>query len=229
MQNLLIDYMNRRSSGVGAPINAKQTAGPVITLSRTTGCSGVGIAYLLNQILEKNYTSEHWKLISKEILLKSAEELHLDPEFLRNVVTDKNRGMIDQIVESLSKHAHKSDTKILKTIQQIIRQFAEQGNAIIVGRGGAGICTGIQKALHVRLDAPLEWRIKQLATKLEFTQEYAKEYVQEHDKRREVIIAKLQKGKPDSFVYDLVINCSHFTHTQIAELIYQTAKLKNIL
>lgn len=228
MENLLFEYMNRRSSGDNKSSPAKQTLGPVITISRTTGCSGAEIAYLVSQLIEKNNAQQHWKLVSKEILQKSAEQLNLDPDFLRNVVTDNNRGMMDQIVESLSSHIHKSDAKILRTIQHVIRQFAELGNVIIIGRGGAGICTGIDKALHVRLDAPLEWRINEIATKLEFTQEYAFKYVQEHDKQRENFIAKLHGGKPEAFVYDFVVNCSHFSQPQIAEIIYQNAVTKKV-
>lgn len=228
MENLLFEYMNRRSGADNKSLPAQPTLGPVITISRSTGCSANQIAYLLGRLIETNSAQPHWKLISKEILQKSAEQLNLDPDFLRNVVTDSNRGMMDQIVESLSSHSFKSDAKILKTIQHVIRQFAEQGSVIIVGRGGAGICSGIDKALHVRLDAPLEWRINEIATKLEFTKEYASKFVHEHDKQREAFISKLYGGKPEVFVYDFVVNCSHFTPEQIAEIIYQTAVTKKL-
>jgi cytidylate kinase len=49
----------------------------------------------------------------------------------------------------------------------VIREAAERGNAVIVGRGGAFILRDHPGALHVQLHAPLAVRARNLLTKIE--------------------------------------------------------------
>ena len=185
MNDLLFEYMNRRITG-DPLLNLKPSAfGPVITISRQTGCDAQGIAFELcaelNQRKLPGEKHNEWRYVSKEILQQSAEELNLDPQFLHHVIADKNRGIMDQIVEAFSSHSHKSDQKILKTIQDVIHQFAYKGNAIIIGRGGAGICADIKRSVHIRLEAPIEWRIGAFADKFNYSRDFAAEFVHIHD------------------------------------------------
>ena len=52
------------------------------------------------------------------------------------------------------KDYYKSDLKIRTTIAKVIRKFANEGNAIIVGRGGVAITRDIPLSLHIFLEAP---------------------------------------------------------------------------
>lgn len=232
MNDLLFEYMNRRVSG-DPLLNLKPIAfGPVITISRQTGCGAESIAHELCVELNKQKLlgNKHneWKYISKEILQRTAEELNLDPNFLHHVIADKNRGIMDQIVEALSTHAHKSDQKILKTIQAVIRQFACKGNAVIIGRGGARICSDIRRSVHIRLEAPEEWRIDALAKKMDFSKDFAAEYVRSHDAQRELFKTKVYGKSLSNLLYDVVINRSRFTEKEIVEIIIQLGKTKGI-
>jgi cytidylate kinase len=168
-------------------------------------------------------------MISREILQKSAEELNLDPLALKHVISDKDRGIMDQIVEALSSHYHKSDTKIFKTIQDVIQQFGANGNVVIVGRGGASFCAGIKRSLHVRLEAPEAWRIESIAKRLDFSKAYATEYVRKTDIERELLVTRFFGHKPDNSVYDIEINRSRFSEQEIVEGIVQLASIKGLI
>jgi len=232
MNYLLFEYMNRLVSG-DPLLNLKPAAfGPVITISRQTGCDAESIAHELCAELNKQQLlgNKHaeWKYISKEILQRTAEELNLDPNFLHHVIADKNRGIMDQIVEALSNHSHKSDQKILKTIQDVILQFAIRGNAVIIGRGGAGICSDIKRSVHIRLEAPEEWRIAVLAKKMDFSKDFTAGYVRSHDEQRELFKTKVYGKIIPNLLYDVVINRSRFTDKEIVEIIIQLGKTKGI-
>jgi cytidylate kinase len=240
MENRLFEYMNRRVGGDFIPSNSIKEAGPVITISRQTGCGARGIAWEICEELNKSSVKTDgngvktdrngkWKYISREILQESAEQLNLDPAALKNVIDDKNRGMMDQIVGALSTHSHKSDQKIMKTVQDVIRQFANNGKVIIIGRGGASICKDIKQSLHIKLVAPEAWRIAEIARRLDFSKAYATEYVRKRDEERELLITKLLGKKPDSSAYDVELNRSRFTEKELADAIIQLALIKGLI
>jgi cytidylate kinase len=233
MENRLFEYMNRRLSGEVISEIPKKEPGPVITISRQTGCGARGIAWAICQELNKQKPAAKnenpWRFISREILQESAEKLNLDPAALQHVVDDKDRGIMDQIVGALSTHSFKSDQKILKTVQDVIRQFGHSGKVVIIGRGGASICSDIKKSVHIRLVAPEEWRIAEIARRLDYSKAFATQYVRKRDAERELLITRLLGKKPDSLAYDIEINRSRFTDTQLAELIIQLATIKEII
>jgi cytidylate kinase len=234
MENRLFEYMNKRIGGDFIPTGIIKEAGPVITISRQSGCGGSRIAWAICEELnqKKNQsvkTNGKWNFISREILLETAEKLNLDPMALRHVISDKDRGIMDQIVEALSSRSHKSDQKILKTVQQVIRQFGVNGNVIIVGRGGATICRDIKHSLHIRIEAPEEWRVAEIAKRLDFSKDYAKEYVRKQDAERELLVTKLLGRKPDNTAYDVIINSSHFTEKELADSIMHLAAIKGLI
>jgi len=233
MENRLFEYMNRRVGGDFVPSGHVKEAGPVITISRQTGCGASHIAWTVCQELNKRKPAAKnggkWNMISREILQKSAEELNLDPTALKHVISDKDRGIMDQIVEALSSHYHKSDTKIFKTIQEVIRQFGTNGNVVIVGRGGASFCVDIKKSLHVRLEAPEAWRIEAIAKRLDFSKAYATEYVRKTDIERELLVSRFFGHKPDNSEYDIEVNRSRFSEQEIVDTIVQLASIKGLI
>ena len=234
MENRLFEYMNKRIGADFIHTGSPKEAGPVITISRQTGCGARGVAWEICEELNKRKnpsvkTEGNWRYISREILQESAEQLNLDPTALKNVIDDKNRGMMDQIVGALSTHSHKSDKKIMKTVQDVIRQFANNGKVIIIGRGGASICHDIKRSLHIRLVAPEDWRIAEIARRMDFSKAYANEYVRKRDEERQLLLTKLFGKKPDSSSYDIEMNRSRFTEKELADSIIQLALIKGLI
>ena len=233
MENLLIEYMSKRFSNGKVLTDSAKKLGPVITISRQTGCGASSLAFELSKAFNDLSTpavkSEPWHFINREILEKSAEKLELEPRHLHKVLSDKERGIMDQIVEALSTHAHKSDQKILKTVREVIRQFAEHGNVVLVGRGGAIVSRDIERSLHIRLEAPLEWRIGVIMSNLGFSKEYSREYIRKSDEEREMYVQKMLPGYNRDLLYDIVLNPSRFTRSQLVETITALARIKGIL
>ncbi len=233
MENRLFEYMNKRIAGGIVQTGSVIEAGPVITISRQTGCGASRIAWALCEELSKRKVSanavQKWSFISREILQQSAEQLHLDPSALKHVINDKDRGIMDQIVEALSTHTHKSDQKILKTVHEVIRQFGINGNVVIIGRGGAGICKDIKHSLHIRIEAPEKWRITEIAKRFDFSIAYAADYVHKQDAERELLVQKLFGKNPVNSIYDVEFNRSRFTESELVESIIQLALIKGLI
>jgi hypothetical protein len=150
MSNILIQYMKDRFTMDTSPSVVKSAgSGPVVTISRAYGCPAKRIAGMLSSALNRvelgNYSKSRWAWIGKEILDESARELNLQTTMIREAANKDMSSVVDDIVLSLSHRYYPGDRKIKKTIGTVIRDFAEQGHVIIVGRGGVFHCAGYSK------------------------------------------------------------------------------------
>jgi cytidylate kinase len=204
-----------------------KSAGPVITISREMGCFAGDIAQKLidriNREIEKEDSKKKWNWISKEILEKSAEELKINPERISHIFEAKKKVLLQDLADSLIKNYYISDSQIIATIQNIIRTYAYQGGVVIVGRASAVITNEIRRALHIKLVAPVDFRVKLLCDNLKVTQKLARKTVEETDRKRESFIKFFRGTKPENDFYDIILNRSKFDEEQIIGFIYNLA------
>ncbi len=185
--------------------------GPVLTISREVGCPAKNIAAGLSEKLNKKkkvHAKDHpWRWIDKEIMMESAKELKVDSSQIEHVFDYKSRGVLEDLLLAQSKDYYKSDMKIRTTIAKVIRKFANEGNAIIVGRGGVAITRDIPLSLHIFLEAPLEWRALRVAEKHNWSIDKARSYAQSVDKKRTSFRDYFQGKGNDYTRFDLKLNC----------------------
>ena len=112
-----------------------------------------------------------------------------------------------------------SESKIVSAIREDILNYAHQGNKIIIGRGGAYIARHLFNALHVRLTAPLNWRIDFLREKYDMSKEKAKDMVHSMDIKRKAWIEHIAGPNPEPAIYDLTFNRKKFNHEMIVDQI----------
>ena len=207
--------------------------GPVITISRELGCPAKGIASCLTKRLNKSKrvnSKEHpWRWISKEILQETARELEVDSSQIQHVFDYKSRGDLEEILLAQSKDYYKSDLKIRTTIANVIRRFANEGNAIIVGRGGVAITRDIPKSLHVFLEAPIEWRTIRVAEKQNYTIDQARSYAQNIDKKRSHFRDYFQGKGNDYTRFDIKLNCMTLEMEEITDIVVGALKSRQML
>jgi cytidylate kinase len=108
---------------------------------------------------------------------------------------------------------------ILKTVGEVIRNFAEDGCCIILGRAGHILAADIVHALHIRLIAPVEWRTERLSGIRGFSHEQALQYIRETDLERENLHKYFRTPKCTGENYDLVIDVSRFSPEKVVSLI----------
>ncbi len=207
--------------------------GPVITIAREVGCPSKTMATLLIEKLNapgvKNVKKIPWKWVSKEILEASAKDLGVDLAEIQYVFEYKTHGILEDLLLSHSKKFYKSDRKIRGTVAKVIRNFAEEGNSIIVGRGGVAITKDIPKSLHIKLEAPLEWRVLRTSEKHNMTIDQAKKYCLEIDKKREEFRNYFQGKGNDYTRFDLTFNCMTIDAQEIASIIFETLKIRKLI
>lgn len=207
--------------------------GPVVTISRELGCPAKTIACELSDQLNTMKSSkakDHpWRWISKEILNESAKELDVDCNQIEHVFDYKTRNVLEDLLLAQSKDYYKSDMKIRTTIAKVIRGFANNGNAIIVGRGGVAITRDIPKSLHIMLEAPLEWRAVRTSTKHNMSLEQARSYAQSIDKKRAQFRNYFHGKGTDYTRFDLKFNCMTLKNEEIVGIIVGAMKTRGLI
>ncbi len=209
--------------------------GPVVTISREVGCPAksvaAGLADFLNTLKKgKEKSKAHpWRWISKEIMMESARELQVDSSQIQHIFDYKSRGVLEDLLLAQSKDFYKSDLKIRTTIAKVIRRFANEGNAIIVGRGGVAITRDIPKSIHIFLEAPMEWRALRVAEKHNFTIDQARSYALSIDKKRSSFRDFFQGKGNDYTRFDIKLNCMTLEQEEIIEIIAGALKTHSMI
>lgn len=225
MPNTLLNYFDQRFEK--SKIAASTTSGPFITISRQTGCNGTGIAIDLVKALKAKNKS--WKYLNKEILEESANKLKLDQSKIKYVFETKKKSHIDDVLSAFSSRYYKSDKIVRKTITELLQQYAQVGNVIIIGRAGIATTNNIKNGLHLRFTAPYEWRVNSLQKRKEFENTNVAKFIKEHDLKKQKLIEDFCGKQIRDIYFDLSINCAAFSRQQIISLIIETMMMKNMV
>jgi cytidylate kinase len=207
--------------------------GPYISISREFGCMANKIAEKLARELSKRrkYPNNEmrWKWINKSILEESSKALELSPSKIEYVFQSKAKTMMDEIVSAMATRYYKSDIKIRKTIVDVIRAIAKTGHIIIVGRGGVAFAKDNPKSLHIKLVAPLDWRVERIAKNYKKTKKDALKYINDIDQERKYLIDNFIGFKADDSIFDIVLNRESLTEKEILSTIINLLEMKKLI
>jgi len=208
-----------------------EAPGPVITISRECGCSGRILAEnLTGRINQKiDNPSKNWKWVNKEILSLASKELKINPDQIKNFLDAEDKNFIDEIVSSFTVKYYAPDAKIKKAIKDVVRHIAINGNVVIIGRGSEALTQDIQRSLHVKLYAPLSWKIDAIRMRDNISKEDARRFVVNTDKRRLKFVDSYLAKEDNKVVYDIDFNCSKFNQDEIIDMIMKAIEYKSII
>lgn len=215
----IFDYFDTRYQAemLGRP--ADQT-GPVITISRLTGCDGREVAAELVAQMNLRYDTNRWKWVDKDIIYHAAYELKTDTNRVETYYQGLGMPDISQMIMAFS-GSYVTDSSVKKAIREVVMSIARDGYAVIIGRGGVSITRDMVNALHVRLVAPVYWRVQNVMRKKGMIIEKAEEYTLQTDEKRHRLIVDFLDKKPlcIDYLFDVTLNRSSFTLEQISSLI----------
>jgi cytidylate kinase len=230
MGNSLMNYLNSRLKEAKTHEYGNMSeAGPVITISREVGCNGLVLAQLIAERLNKKHPKDSWSVLSKEIFYESARELDLDPEMVRRTFKKTDRYVFEEILKAFSEKRYKSEETIIKTVKEVVRTLAIDGHCIIVGRASHIIASDIKNALHIRLTAPLGYRINTIMTNNKLNRNEAIAFIEKVEKERAAFRKALRESSLREEFFDLTINRGSFTNEQAVDLIEFAVAKKGIL
>ena len=229
MDNSLLGYLNKRLSEDKTSKKDFSMAGPVITISRQVGCNGLKLARLLSARLNTHKLSADWRVLSKEVFSESARELDMHPEKVRRTFEESDKYTFQEILKAFNDKSYKSERKIMKTVKDVILTFAIDGCCIIVGRAGHIIAKDIKNALHLRLVAPMDYRVKNIMHNNQLNHADAIEFIEKVEKERTALRKAISDDNLKEDLFDLTVNRAMFNDEEIVDIIEYAVNKKKIL
>ena len=210
----------------------------VITISREAGSWGDEIAKRVSNLL--NYTFiDKVKMIEAATKTGISEsgfvDLDVDSYQFRNL-TDRLLGRKEPEIKvaiptttsfyGLDFTIQTLDAKrSMATLQSVITYLSKSGNVVIVGRGGQAILKDEKDALHVKIIAPFEVRVKRIMESQGCSENKAFWFIRDRDK---AITQYLQRffgiEWNDNTLYHLVINTGKLDVEQSAAVIVSSVR-----
>lgn len=227
--NILFKYFENRYQEASKKLNQPKKFGPVITISRQSGCEAKKIAAVLATELNAQNPNVQWKVVDKEILEKSAKELNLSTSKIEHFYKGKEKSTFIDMFVSFSK-SHVNDVKIKNTIKEVITSLCKQGHIILVGRAGAVILQDKPNVLNIRLTAPFFWRIDTIIKNRKSSLEEAEEWAIETDENRHKLFYLFLDKQPGTldFLFDATLNRKNLNIHNCVQVIKQMAKMRGI-
>jgi cytidylate kinase len=171
---------------------------PVITISSEPGSGGRLIAQGLAKRLDID-------LFDRDIVKEIAESAHTSGAVIETMEKVRLSGIQD-FISSLVDDRYLWPGVYLDHLMKVVAAIASHGNAVIVGRG-ANFLIPPEDRLSIRVIAPLEIRIKNVAKEFGVSNEEAKRRVINRESRRSAFIRQsFNADVADPGNYDLVIN-----------------------
>lgn len=194
--------------------------GPVITISRQTGCDARQVAENVVDNLNRKFGAAKWKWLDKDIIYKIAEELNTDAQRVENFYKGIELSDVSEMIMAFSGNFI-SDLRVKKAIKDVVLAMCKEGYLVLVGRGGVSIAHDIIDSLHIRLVAPFYWRVENVMKKKDMDIEAAEEFVVDSDEKRFNLIQTFLDKKPLTidYLFDATINRSSFTIQETADFI----------
>lgn len=195
---------------------------PSVTLSRQTGAGGHAVAEKLAACLQARSATNAvpWTVFDRELVERVLHEHNLPKELARFMPEDRVSAIRDMTEEYLG--LHPDSTTLVRQTTETILHLAELGHVILVGRAANVITARLPNVVHVRLVAPLDFRVSQVQRAQGLDAKAAREFVEKTDEgRRRYARHYFQADLDDPLLYDLVLNTGRMSPDQAAALIAQ--------
>ena len=152
----------------------------IINIGRQFGGGGLGVAYELGKKLGI-------PVYDKELIKKAAQDSGFSKEVFEESDEKKRLFSLSSIFANRFSETenYMSDRGLFKLQSETIRNIAEQGSAVIVGRCSDYILRDMDCALNVFLTSPIEVRAARLSERLGISVEDAEKLAEEKDSKRE--------------------------------------------
>lgn len=185
---------------------------PFLTISRDFGCGEEEIIPQLEKTL-------NWKVYGKNLLDFIANRDYLSRSFIETL-DEHRQNLVDNWINFLIRSGSIMQDDYVVKISRLIKVIVSQESAIILGRGGNYILEDKKEGLRVRLTAPLETRVKNIAKIRNLPEKEAEKLVRDTDLERASFIKKyFDKEINHCEHFDLMFNTQNLSRDAICKII----------
>ncbi len=206
----------------------------IISIGRQIGAGGLGVARLLSQEFGL-------KVYDRELLAEVARESGLDEKFFAQRDEHSSRGFrtalqgfrsFPGVFNRAGTNTVMTEEQLFKIQSEVMRKIAAKEDCIIVGRCADYILRDEPRLVTVFICADLETRVRRIAEGKKLSEEDARRYVEQGDRKRaEYYNYYTFKRWGDSSSYDLCIDSSKLGDDldKVVDLIKYYMKQRNLI
>lgn len=202
----------------------------VITISRQFGAGGKQVGKRIADKLGYYYADE-------DIIEKAAVQAEVSPNWIKSIEAETG-GKIQKYISKLKpfgkslmerplddREGYIDGFKYVELLYKIIPRIAEEGNAVIIGRGGQYILQDFDKVYHFLFVADQRDRMNFIKLNYNLNNNEAAEIEKRMAKRRANLYGFFgRKDYDDLTLYHMVLNMSKLSADEAEELIYEMIK-----
>lgn len=179
---------------------------PTITISRECGAGAVTVGRIAAAILDKEFPGPTpWALFDRNLVEQVLADHDL-PNRLEKFLPEDVPAELTAAVEELL-GLHPDNWTLVQHVTETVLRLGTAGGTILVGRGANLITAHLPSALHVRLVAPVEFRIAHYAEEYGVSKKSAAATVAKTDRARARYIRRhFCVSVADPLRYHLCIN-----------------------
>jgi cytidylate kinase len=183
----------------------------IITVSRQMGAGGSEVARRVADALG-------FRVVDNELIDRVAERAGLPPEEVADR-EERAPGFVERLVRALSRSAPEllseppdrlpepEEKSLVQVTEKVVAEVAAEGRVVLVGRAAPAVLAGSHEALHVKIVAPLAFRIARTAEHDGVDTREAERRVKESDANRARYLAHhYQRDWSDPTNYHMVLN-----------------------
>jgi cytidylate kinase len=203
----------------------------LITISRQYGAGGSEVAARVARALG-------WRVVDNELVERVAARAGLTPEdvaqreervpsFIERLARTVVAATPELVVppEAGGTAPTLSEADLVRVTETVVGEIAAEGRVVLVGRAAPAVLARERDAIHVKMVAPRDWRIRAVAERLGMSLENAAALTDETDRSRARYHREYyQRDWADPANYHLTLNTAALGFDGAAELIVGRAR-----
>jgi cytidylate kinase len=198
---------------------SKLSQWPFITISRQAGSGGMTLGKRLAERLNRAKSNGNpWQCLDRELVERIAADHHLSTDLIESLERSSHNWITDFFNGMSLRDHNPSEMTVLRRVVETVRAMARAGHVILVGLGAVMITRDIPLGLHVRLIAPLDWRVSNLARSEGISISDARKRVKLLDHDRDAFFHRFwPDAHLSSELFHLTLNAGMMTDDQMSD------------
>ena len=183
----------------------------VITISREMATGGRELGKLLAKRLDYRY-------VDKSLFQDIAEDLN---------VSERTLGSFEERrrYEGYDKSAV-CEEEYKKSLKNLLLGIAREDNVVIIGRAADFFLKDMKNCYHIRLVAPMDWKIKYALENFKISPDRVQEFIEKEDEKRKWFRRSIYGMKfDDSLWFHLTLNMGRISIEKAVEQIMSLSNL----
>ena len=191
---------------------------PFVTITWQAGAERVSLpGQLARKLAATQPQRPAWSHWDVELIDKVSATCHLPAEVIASLERS-GHSWFDDLLTGIS--GRTDQMVIFHRIRDAIRELAREGHAVLAGHGSVYMTRDLPGGLHVRLIAPLELRISNMAKHLDLSTEQAERVVHRLNRQREAFFHRFWPDRPlAAEMFAAVLNIAELDDPRLTDAI----------